>query len=161
MPSTNSVGQRGEKAAETSLCRPSANTPEYQFRPIPLGDKAELFDFVVHLLDSDNNILGAHFFAQVKTTETPATVSCNARFSKDEVAKAVTFKTPSYLIGVDASDPAAEKIFVKGIDYDRTKGISKVSCTQSLDNDRIRDSIYQEVLAHFDAAAYSFKTSIR
>jgi len=66
MPATNSIGQRGEKAVETSFCRPSGNVPEYQFRPIPLGDKAELFDFVVHLLDANDNILGAHFFVQVK-----------------------------------------------------------------------------------------------
>ena len=160
MPSSNSIGQRGEKAAETSLCRPSANFPEYQFRPIPLGDKAELFDFVVHLLDADNNILGPHFFVQVKTTETPAAVSCNARFSKDEVAKAVTFKAPSYLVGVDASDPTGERIFIKGIDFDRTKGISRISSTQSLDDDFVRDSLYKEVLAHYNAAAYAFKTGL-
>ncbi|WP_313927526.1 DUF4365 domain-containing protein [Pseudoxanthomonas sp.] len=160
MPSTNSLGQRGEKAAETSLCRPSGKTPEYQFRPIPLGDKAELFDFVVHLLGADNNILGAHFFVQVKTTETPATVSCSARFSKDEVAKAVTFKTPCYLVGVDASDPTTERIFIKGIDFDRKKGISKISLSQSLDDDAVRDILYKEVLAHFNALAYSFKSGL-
>ena len=160
MPSTNSLGQRGEKAAETSFCRPSGNAPEYQFRPIPLGDKAELFDFVVHLLGADNNILGAHFFVQVKTTQKPATVSCNARFSKDEVSKAVTFRTPCYLVGVDASDPTTERIFIKGIDFDRTNGISTVSSAQSLDDDAVRDVLYQEVLTHFNASAYTFKSGL-
>ena len=160
MPATTSLGQRGEKAVETCLCRPSANTPEYQFRPIPLGEKAELFDFLVHLLDASNNIIGPHFFVQVKTTAAAAVTSCNARFDKSEVAKAITFNVPSYVIAVDASSPTTERIFIKAINSDRTAGIAKVACTQSLDDDAVRDTLYQEVMAYFSGSAYTFTSSL-
>lgn len=160
MPATNSIGQRGEKAVETSFCRPSGNVPEYQFRPIPLGDKAELFDFVVHLLDANDNILGAHFFVQVKTTETAATVSCDARFTRDEVAKALSLKAPCYVIGVDASQRGTEKMYLRGISFDRTQGIAKVPLSQSLEDDAIRNTLYQEVLAHFNALPYTFRSGL-
>lgn len=160
MPATNSIGQRGEKAVETSFCRPSGNVPQYQFRPIPLGEKAELFDFVVHLLDENDNILGAHFFVQVKTTETPAALSCNARFTRDEVAKALSLKTPCYVIGVDASQRDSEKIYIRGISFDQTQGMSKIPISQPLDDDTIRNTIYQEVLTHFNALPYAFQSGL-
>jgi len=51
-------------------------------------------------------------------------------------------------------------MYLRGISFDRTQGIAKVPLSQSLEDDAIRNTLYQEVLAHFNALPYTFRSGL-
>ncbi len=161
--SNDILGARGEAAVSTCLMRPLGDSNTAQFRPLFLGEKAELLDFLVLLLDPDERALGPHFFLQVKTTACHTqkdTQSIAARFSADEVARIQKWKAPTYLAAVDASKEDREFIYIRGINSDREKGIASVKKAFSLNDKTLRKKLYQEVKGHFDSRDHHFKTSI-
>lgn len=164
MPGPKSiVGQRGENAVQVALLRPlvAAGVPAKPFYPVFLGEKNPIFDLVVYLLDANAKILGPHFYAQIKTTQAPASAtSCVARMNKDHVIGATQCKVPSYFIAVDASSPTTESCYVKGISHTSSSGIYKAPVANILSSTAIRALLYNEVKNHFSASPYAFTSGI-
>ena len=129
---SNALGQRGENGVATQLLRPiqaDGTVPEESFIVENCAGKHELFDAIVYLKDHAGALTGAHFFLQIKTSApTGDTTTCPARFVKNEVETAITFRAPVYLIGVEAR--AKEICFVTGISHSRTRGISRITKAQ-------------------------------
>jgi hypothetical protein len=155
------LGARGEDAISTCLRRPLSATQKPQFRPKRLGEKAELLDFVVFLVDDNGKQLGSHFFLQVKTTRDVDANSTAASFSADEVRRAQALKTPAYLAAVDASRPDKEAVCVLGIGTSRLKGYASIPKRLSLDDTKVRNALYDEVKAHFDSRVFTFDSKVK
>lgn len=157
------VGQRGENAVQVALLRPLAanGVPNKPFYPVFLGEKNPIFDLVVYLLDANAKILGPHFYAQIKTTQSAATaVACKARMNRDHVVGAVRCKVPSYFIAVDASSAVSESCYVSGISHLASNGIYKAPVANNLALPNVRASLYDEVRDHFGTIAYTFTSGI-
>jgi hypothetical protein len=160
---TTILGQRGETAVQVNLLRPLqvANLPNQPFYPVFLGEKSPIFDLVVYLLDVNANFLGPHFYAQIKTTQTPAgPLVCKARMNKSHVLGAVSYKVPSYFIAVDAAAANSESCYIKGISNTFSKGIYGASVANDLSQPASRAALYNEVIAHFGAHPYAFASGI-
>ena len=158
---SNNLGSRGESAVATCLLRPLGDSNTVQFRPFFLGEKAELLDFLVLLVNKDDQALGPHFFLQVKATagNTNNGSSIKAIFTADEVARVQKWKAPTYIAAIDASKPDQESIYIRSIKSDRKKGISSVSTKSSLNDPALRQRIYKEIVKHFQSRVYNFTTS--
>ena len=159
----NALGQRGENAVAAHLLRPiRENTivPSEPFSVEIFGGKHELFDGIVYLRDHQGKLTGAHFFIQIKTSApTSDTDKCSARFSKEEVANAISFKIPVYLIGVEARKK--ETCFVAGISHSRTKGFTRIDKAKGkLSNVGVLRRIYSEVLAYHSAIPTTFSSGV-
>lgn len=160
---TTILGQRGESAVQVDLLRPLALAalPAQPFYPVFLGEKSPIFDLVVYLLDGNAKILGPHFYAQIKTTQTAATpLICKARMNKSHVLGAVKYKIPSYLIAVDASAANSESCYITGISHSASKGIYSVPVANDLGQPATRASLYSEVIAHFGFQPYAFVSKV-
>jgi len=113
-----------------------------------LGEKTELLDFLVLLVNKDDQALGPHFFLQVKATAGKTEdddPSIAAKFSAEEVERVKNWKVPTYVAAVDLSRPERELIHIRGISSSRTKGIASVKKALSLDDRNVRKNIYKEV----------------
>ncbi len=158
------LGARGEELVSSCLRTPSsAHNNRIRFRPKFLGEKSELLDFLVLLVDEQSQAFGPHFFLQVKTTATTPKEDAKSivtEFTAEEVSKALALKTPVYLVAVDASKPYSESIYVMGIGASRIKGISAIPKSLSLKDPAIRETLYEEVKDHFQARNFAFKSKV-
>ena len=157
------IGDTGESAMRTALLRTIKQSlfpgyPRFLFKPIFLGEKAELFDFLVYLRDKNGDLTGAHFFVQVKSTEARIkTGQCPAPFSADAVKTALTFKVPSYLCAVKIG--AKSKVYVRGLSYTRKRGFAGVGTQHNLNDADVRVAIYDEVANFFTKQGYKFSSA--
>lgn len=157
------IGEAGESSVKTALLRTISTKkypgyPKFLFKVIALGEKAELFDYLVYLRDSSGNLTGAHFYVQVKSTEKRvAGGQCPAPFSAGEVKTALTFKVPSYLCAVKIG--AVSRIYVRGVSHTRRKGFSGVGITFQLNDAAVRLKLYDEVTAFFANQSFSFSSA--
>ncbi len=154
----NLCGDRGEKAFDAMMLRPSGPDKRVYFQPEFLGAKAGLMDFLVRLLDENEGLLGPFFFAQVKTTESRKAVKVarlDVKFSKRHVLSALKIKIPCYVVGVDASDPATEKLYVCGIHSSRKTAIPGVQASFDLSLHSVREKLYLEVVDFFNSSSFS------
>jgi hypothetical protein len=159
----NALGQRGENAVAAQLLRPipgDVTVPAEPFVVAIFGGKHELFDGIVYLKDHAGSLTGAHFFIQIKTSAPKAVAAtCSARFKKTEVATAIAFRAPVYLIGVEAR--STEQCFVKGISHSRTRGVSRISKLEhKLSASGVKRRIYREVLAFHATLPSTFESEL-
>lgn len=160
MSTTNHLGNLGEDIVSLLFSRKIDNA--YKFSPTFLGEKAQLLDFMVNLLDDTGSAYGPFFFVQVKTTETRLQPkrSIPARFSAQEVRVAQARKCPVYLVAVASIDDDSEAIFAIAVDASYTNGLAAVPQLFSLLSKEIRMQIYNEVHAYFTSAMPGFASHL-
>jgi hypothetical protein len=159
----NALGQRGENAVAAQMLRPihgDAAVPDEPFIVEIFGGKHELFDGIVYLKDHAGSLTGAHFFIQIKTSAPRlATENCSARFEQSEVATAIAFRAPVYLIGVEAR--SKEVCFVRGISHSRTTGIARITKSRhNLSSPSVKRRIYKEVEAFHAIFPSTFESGL-
>lgn len=156
MPRTNPIGDRGENAAERCFVRPI--DMHYGFETSFLGDKAQLLDFRVALLDSAGQVFGPHFYVQVKTHQVRRGKAFPTRFSAEQVRRAKAGLTPTYLVGVELDGDTKENVWICGIGSQTV--LPSIPKLHDLKERSTLIQLYGEVLTHFQAAAYSFAPSL-
>lgn len=160
MHTKNHLGNLGEDVVSLLLSRKIENA--YRFSTKFLGEKTQLLDFVVNLLDAKGSEYGPFFFMQVKTTEsvTLGGSGIPARFSSAEVRAAQARKVPVYLVAVESLNDDAENVYVLGIDSSLSAGITVVPRLFSLKQHETRTTIYDEVHAYFQLHAQAFQSRL-
>lgn len=154
--SNNLLGKRGEYAVATQLLRPKNPLGQSMFDPCPLGEKAELLDFVVRL-QKDGRPYGPYFFLQVKATQSkPSGGSVGAVFTAAEVKAAQEMKAPVYIAAVDASNNTDEAIYLAPVYTNRKRGISRIKTSKAISDVVVCEAIFKEVDEHFRNLAASF-----
>lgn len=121
--------------------------PRVLFEPYLIGGKAPTFDYIVYLLDASGHRSGPFFFVQVKTTDQRPQPGdpYPIKFTATDVARAIATKVPFFLCVVDRSAKQQARMFVRGVDSKRTKGISRVAARHDLTTDAVKIAIYDEV----------------
>ncbi|MBV6779402.1 hypothetical protein KWH04_01795 [Xanthomonas campestris pv. trichodesmae] len=162
----NLVGGWGESVIKTEIMRPInvaafKGYPRFPFMPIFLGEKAETFDFIVYLLGLDERAAGPYFFLQVKSTETVSgKKSCPAPVSREDVTRAVAFKSPSFVVAADLT-PVPAKLYIRGISNNRTSGISSINKKSDLSIDAVKVSVYDEVAKFHSKRSGKFISKVK
>jgi hypothetical protein len=152
---SNVTGAKGEMNVSLCLMRDINGKPLFSVRP--LGEKAELLDFVVNLLDDKESEVGAFFMIQVKATKSAeAGKSIDVNFDADQVAKALNRKVPVYLMAVDMGGGRAREIYFVAVDNLREKGFRAVPRVHNLDCDITLRALYDEVVAYHDVKGHNF-----
>ena len=155
----NISGASGEYLCGTELLRPVAGKG-FMFDPFLLGGKAPTFDYIVHLLNEKGDRTAAFFFLQVKTTQKEPGTSggYSINFTATDLERAKSLKAPFFLCVVDRSVTRSEKIFIKGVDSTRTKGISRVAAVYDLTDDKVKIDLYDEVTRLWKAQTFPILT---
>jgi hypothetical protein len=146
--STNAVGDFGENLAATHLSRPVRGFYRRPlFKPAHLGEKYPVVDFIVDVLDPNENSLG-FFFVQVKSTRTANALSRRLALTieLDKFNKLARIPVPTFLIGVDTD---SEKVFVIAAVKPVLKGFSSITKKFDLTNDAVRIGLYKEVAGYW------------
>lgn len=107
---TDHIGNFGELLAGTDLSRPVGGRyrpPPLFARPIPLGDKHPVLDYLVDVLGPDGYPVG-FFFTQIKSTSRASELGdrLSIPVEKGPFNALVRSPVPTYLIGVDTSAEA-------------------------------------------------------
>lgn len=126
--------------------RPVAG-PRFLFDAYLLAGKAPTVDYIVYLLDPSGDRTGPFFFVQVKTTKQrprPGT-GYLIQFSATDVQRAQATKIPCFVCVVDCLLTRCEKIFIKGVDSKRSKGMARLAPTYDLAADVVKIDLYDEV----------------
>lgn len=153
---SNNLGRRGEDIVSVMLGREVLGKP--RFTTHFLGEKAELFDFVVNLVDEDEAVIGPFFMLQVKATRgAEPGKSIDAKFTAAEVSKALERKVPVYVVAVDAGRRDEEAYFL-AVDSSRQAGISNVPRLFNLNCEATLEELYDEVFHFFMDKPYQFKS---
>ena len=163
MAATNSVGKLGEYVVGTWFGRRLNN--KFRFSVAALGEKYELLDFTVDLLDDNEKPFGPHFTVQVKCTsqEVPDAHGIPAPYPKDAVDAAIKRKVPVYLVGVLLLDDESEEVYILAVDKTAAKtgkGIGSVPRRYSLKEPSVREAIYDEVCKYFDSIEDEFESKL-
>lgn len=139
-------GKAGEFLCGGELLRPVAGS-RYLFDVCFLGGDAPTFDYIVYLLDEDGRRTGPFFFLQVKTTAktTSNGTGYPIRFSAADVRRAHTTKVPFFVCVVDRSAGRGAKLFIKGVESTRTRGIATLAPDHDLETDAVKLDLYREV----------------
>ncbi|XDF33607.1 hypothetical protein RBH89_15500 [Paracidovorax avenae] len=153
---TNLIGDRGENAVSMCFVKPVAK--HNGFEPHFLGPKAQLLDFHVSLLNPSGKAFGPHFFVQVKTSHVKPSPMFKAGFNGTCVTRAKAGLAPVYVAGVEI-DGDKERVWICGIESQST--LNSIPKLYNLRNASTLKKLYGEVLSHFQASAYSFKTSLK
>ena len=156
MYAKNHLGNLGEDVVSLLMSRKINGA--YRFSTKFLGEKAQLLDFMVSLLDAKGAEYGPFFFLQVKATESVAREAngISVRFSAGEVKAAQARKVPVYLAGVESLSDDDENVGVMGIDVHLLHGVTVVPRLFSLQLQETRQVIYDEVHAYFQSEAKAF-----
>jgi hypothetical protein len=123
------LGRRGENIAIvrlTEVCQ--ANDLPY-FTPHFLGEKCELFDALVELVEAGAK--RPFFFAQIKSTRGSYNKSgrLNVKVKKSDVIRMVQYPAPTYVIGIDE---VCEHAYVVAVHGSMSKTISSLSTAHRL-----------------------------
>lgn len=162
----NLVGELGESMTKTALIAEIVKKsnhqsyPDFLFKPYFLGEKADLFDFIVFLLDADAKPTGAYFYVQVKSTKNALkSKSCEAKYSKKEVTRALGFKCPSYVVGVKTNG-SNDDVYIRGISSSLKSGIYTAPLKNKLFLDEIKVKLYDEVANFFKGKKHNFTSAL-
>ena len=142
--STNAVGDFGENLAQTHFSRPVKGAYKRPlFRSFHLGGKYPVIDFIVDILDTDENSLG-HFFVQVKSTNTANSKSKTLplQIEIEKYNRLANIPAPTFLVGVDID---AEKAYLVCAPKPKRKAFSSICKKYDLKDDGIRVALYKEV----------------
>lgn len=156
MSLSDSVGRLGESYVATALHMSVKG--KYLFKVTPLGEKYEVFDFMVNLLDDARLPFGPFFMLQVKTKSSEALeASLNVSFTWEEVVASGERKVPAYLVGVEAIGRTQSGFFL-AIDRRRTTGIYSVSRKFNLNDEEVLEQLYREVAEFFSMVDNEFES---
>lgn len=160
MHTSNQLASMGEYAAALLFRRKIAGV--HRFTATFLGEKAQLLDYLVNLLDANGHEYGPFFFLQVKTTAAIARPGrgIRAKFSAREVRLVQARKVPVYLAAVMSLSDGQEEIYVMGIDVAQRGGVSVVPRLFPLSDDGVRMAIYREVNAYFCSGLQAFESGL-
>lgn len=142
----NLTGKAGEYLCIAEFMRPVADR-RLLFDVNYLGGDAPTFDYIVYLLDVQGDRSGPFFFVQVKTVSRlhKAGVAYQIKFSASDVKRAQATKVPFFVCVVDRSTSESEKFFIKGVDSQRTRGITRLQPVYDLKVDAVKLDLYYEV----------------
>jgi hypothetical protein len=153
------IGGRGEAIAFTHLARiwrDDANLP--YFWPRYLGEKGQLFDFLVELVDAGEKT--PYFFVQVKSTRkdltrTQSPPRLRVEVSEQDVRRMVVYPAPTYLVGVQES---GERAFVISIHGAMREKISSITTAHELTGETMR-RLWEEARAFWQGRDMTRSTS--
>ena len=157
MQSTNQIGGRGENAAQWCFLRPVHG--HNGFEPTFLGEKAQLLDLRVALLNPEGKAFGPHFYVQAKTHQARRGRRFPARFTAEEVGRAKAGLVPVYVVGVELDGDTKENVWICGIDAQAS--LPSIPKAHDLRAAATLIQLYDEVQSHFNRAAYSFVTNLK
>jgi len=142
----NLSGRAGEFLCITEFIR-ATSTQRFLFDAFLLGGNAPTFDYIIYLVDSHGDRTGPFFFVQVKTTSKKPKPGAGypAGFSATDVKRAQATKVPFFICAVDRSTSGHEKLFIKGVDSKRTRGIIRILPIHDLATDTVKLALYNEV----------------
>jgi hypothetical protein len=146
--STNAIGEFGEGLVRTSFSRPVRSIYRRPlFRVAGLGDKFPIADFLVEVLDGNEDSLG-FFFVQAKSTSTSKPTSKRLKLKIDLVKfnKLAATPAPTFLVGVDIM---AEKVFLIAAPKPKKKKIYSITKSFDLIDDSVRINLYNEVVGYW------------
>src|SRR4051812_31745303 len=109
--STNAIGDFGEGLVRSSFSRPVRRIYRRPlFRVAALGDKFPIVDFIVEVLDRNEDSLG-FFFVQAKSTSIakPKSKRLKLEIDLEKFNKLAATPAPTFLVGVDIM---TEKVFL-------------------------------------------------
>jgi len=117
------------------------------FHPVALAENEPTADHLVFLLSPTGELSGPFFFVQVKSTSKGprADGSYTYSFSAQDVQRAHAMKVPFLLCLVDRSIPNERRIFIKGVDSKRKRGIYRISTKYDLRTDAVKIALHREV----------------
>jgi hypothetical protein len=141
------IGGRGEAIAYarlTRVCRSDAELP--YFWPHYLGEKCPTFDFLVELVDADEQT--PFFFVQVKSTrkeftKTQTPPRLRIEVSEQDVRRMVVYPAPTYVIGVHEAE---ERAFLVSVHGAMSGAISSITTAHELTCDTLK-KLWDEVKA--------------
>jgi hypothetical protein len=156
MNTSNLLGTFGEGAVSQFLH--SKINGVYHFSARQLGEKAQLLDFIVNLVDSRGKEYGPFFFLQVRTTAAIALPRQGIRvnFNAHEVKLVQARKVPIYLAAVQDAEGSSAEAYIVGIDAAQRVGVRVVPRLFKLSDEAVRMAIYLEVHAYFESGMKSF-----
>ncbi len=143
-PSTNSTGGLGEILAQLHFSRPLKTGAQLPlFRASHLGEKYPVVDFIVDILDDDENSLG-FFFVQVKATSAakPKAKTLSLQIELPKYNRLAQIPAPTFLVGVDID---AEKVYLVSAAKPEKKAFSSICKKFDLKDDDVRVALYKEV----------------
>lgn len=142
------IGGRGEAIAFMRLAkiwRKELDRPH--FWPRYLGEKGQLFDFLVELLGAGEKT--PFFFVQVRSTRKDFTKQVPPRLrveiSQSEVRRMVTYPAPTYVIGIHEVE---ERAFVIAVYGAMDSAIPSITTAHELNSETIQ-RLWDEVLAYW------------
>jgi len=131
---------------------------EPYFWPHFLGEKWEVFDFLVRLVGAGDAM--PYFFVQVKSTRKDLTKRQNpprlrVEVSESDVRRMVAFPAPTYVIGVHEPE---ERAFVISVHGAMGKAIPSITTAHELTPDTLRQ-LWEEVREFWESRDMSRSTS--
>lgn len=142
--STNAVGDFGEILAQAHFSRPVRG--KYRrplFRASHLGEKYPVVDFIVDILDPNEDSLG-FFFVQVKATNAakPKAKTLAVKIELPKYNRLAQIPAPTFLVGVDVD---AEQVYLVCAARTEKKAFSSICKKFDLKDDNVRVALYNEV----------------
>jgi hypothetical protein len=142
--STNAVGDFGENLAQAHFSRPVRGAYRRPlFRAAHLGEKYPVVDFIVDILDGNEDSLG-FFFVQVKATNSAKrkakTLALHIELPKYN--RLAQIPAPTFLVGVDID---AETVYLVSAARPEKKASSSICKKFDLKDDDVRVALYKEV----------------
>ena len=128
------------------------------FDPNFLGDKAELTDCIVNLIDDKASVSGAYFLVQVKASKRANSRSIPATFTAREVQRAIERKVPVYLVAVDSTADREDEVYILAIDSQTQFGVRSIPKTFKLNSVENLQALYDEVNQNYGTTPYMFKS---
>lgn len=143
---SNISGEAGEIDCASELMAPIAQGGVL-FRSIALGRNEPTADLLVFLLTPEGKQSGPFFFLQIKTTSTGPRPdgSYDFTFGATDVRRAQAMKVPFFLCIVDRSIHPTRRMFLKGVDSRRKRGIYRLVPKHDLTTDAVKRALHDEV----------------
>jgi hypothetical protein len=142
---TDFIGGRGEAIAFLRLARIwRDDTHQPYFWPRYLGEKGQLFDFLVELVDAGERT--PFFFVQVRSTRKAFTKQTPPRLcvevSQKEVRRTVAYLAPTYVVGIHEGE---ERAFVIAVHGDMSEAIPSLTTAHELNSGETLRRLWEEV----------------
>jgi len=147
----NSLGKLGEYTV--GACFVMEVDGHHGFEVAFLGDKAQVLDFRISLIDADGKTFGSHFNLQVKARRAPPLDRpIQVGFTLAEVARASAMNVPLFVAVIEELPRRKTKVWIKAV-VDPTVGVDSIQRKHSLNSNATLKKLYGEVMAHFTGVA--------